>query len=104
MVKHIVFWNFTPGARGCTDEENYRAIKAGLEGLVGKIDGLVSAKVSLNFNPKGYTACLEAVFRDRAALEFYQNHPEHQKVRALVHEVICGRAVVDYEEPGPSQP
>ena len=94
MVKHIVFWNVRD------DEEknhNMDEMKKRLTSLVGKIDGLVSAEVGINYNPKGYDLALYSIFTDRSALDNYQVHPDHMKVREFVHSVITDRCVVDYE-------
>ena len=94
MVKHIVFWNVRD------DEEknhNMDEMKKRLTSLVGKIDGLVSAEVGINYNPKGYDLALYSIFTDRAALDNYQVHPDHMKVKEFVHSVITDRCVVDYE-------
>ena len=42
MIRHIVFWKLKDKTEDGTLLENAAAIKAGLEGLVGKIDGLES--------------------------------------------------------------
>lgn len=94
MVKHIVFWNVRD------DEEkkhNMEEMKKRLTSLVGKIDGLISAEVGINYNPKGYDLALYSIFTDRAALDNYQVHPDHMKVKEFVHSVITDRCVVDYE-------
>ncbi|HIY09181.1 MAG TPA: Dabb family protein [Firmicutes bacterium] len=98
MVKHIVFWNLKETAEGKTKEENAAIIKAGLEDLVGKIDGLEKAQVSRGINPKGFDLCLYSEFSSREALAFYQDHPLHDQVRQYVHKVIDRREVFDSEE------
>ena len=94
MVKHIVFWNVRDD-----EEKNHTMdeMKKRLTSLVGKIDGLVSAEVGINYNPKGYDLALYSIFTDRAALDNYQVHPDHMKVKEFVHSVITDRCVVDYE-------
>lgn len=94
MVKHIVFWNVRDDEK---KEENMKEMKARLTSLVGKIEGLISAEVGFNYNPKGYDLALYSIFKDKEALEFYQAHPEHRKVREFVHTVITDRCVVDFE-------
>ncbi len=94
MVTHIVFWNVR-------DDENKQAnmehMKEILQALVGKVDGLLSAQVGFNFNPKGYDLALYSTFESQEALEGYQVHPEHLKVKEFVHSVITDRCVVDFE-------
>lgn len=97
MVRHIVMWNLKEQAEGQGKTENAMVIKKGLEALVGKIEGLRKAEVNLGYNPKGFDLCLFAEYDSREALEFYQQHPEHLKVREFVHKVICERVVCDME-------
>ena len=72
-------------------------MKSRLTSLVGKVDGLISAEVGFNFNEKGFDLALYSIFTDKAALDGYQIHPEHLKVKEFVHSVITDRNVVDYE-------
>ncbi len=97
MVTHIVMWNLKEGALGHSKTENALEMKQKLEGLVGKIDGLISAEVGVNYNPKGMDVCLLSKFVDAAAQDAYQVHPLHLAVREFVHQVIESRVVVDYE-------
>lgn len=69
-------------------------MKKRLTALVGKVDGLISAEVGFNFNEKGYDLALYSIFKDKAALDGYQVHPDHLKVKEFVHSVITDRAVV----------
>ena len=97
MIKHIVMWNLKENAEGASKKENAAKIKAGLESLVGKIEGLIRAEVGTGCNEKGYDLCLYSEFASMEALEFYQGHPLHDEVRQFVHKVICERVVCDYE-------
>ena len=88
MVKHIVFWNVRDDEK---KEENMTEMKKRLTSLVGKIDGLISAEVGFNYNPNGYDLALYSIFKDKEALDSYQVHPEHLKVKEFVHSVITDR-------------
>lgn len=94
MVKHIVFWNVRDDEN---KKHNMEEMKKRLTSLVGKVDGLISAEVGFNFNEKGYDLALYSIFIDSKALDGYQVHPEHLKVKEFVHSVITDRCVVDYE-------
>ncbi len=94
MVKHIVFWNVRNDE---SKESNMKEMRKKLTSLVGKIDGLISAEVGFNFNPNGYDLALYSVFTSKEALDRYQTHPEHLKVKEFVHSVITDRCVVDFE-------
>lgn len=97
MVRHIVMWNLKDNAEGGTREENAIKIKNKLEGLYGKVEGLLKCEVNRNFNPNGYDVCLYSEFTDKNALEFYQNHPLHLEIKKFVHAVITERVVADTE-------
>lgn len=99
MVKHIVFWKLKEEALGQTAEENAKQIKEKLENLSGKIEGLISIEVGINFlqSPANYDVALYSAVENKEALDFYQNHPLHQAVLPFVKEVVSGRIAVDYE-------
>ncbi len=97
MIKHIVMWKLKEEAQGNSKEVNGQKIKQKLEGLMGKVEGLQKVEVGLNFNPGGYDVCLYSEFGDRAALDYYINHPLHKRNQAFTLSVVCERAVADYE-------
>ena len=68
MIRHIVMWKLKDKTEDGTKAENAAAIKAGLEGLVGKIDGLLKAEVMVGM-PGGMDLCLYSELTDAAALE-----------------------------------
>ena len=96
MVKHIVMWklkNFPT-----SDEKRATAIqiKKKLESLADVVPGAFRMEVGINYNPGGYDLVLYAEFNDHDALENYQVHPEHLRVKEFIHSVIADRVVVDY--------
>lgn len=93
MVKHIVMWKM----KDCPEKEtNMEQMKKMLVDLVGKVPGLISAEVGFNFNPNGFDIVLYSELESKEALDVYQDHPEHQKVKEFVHTVITDRVVTDY--------
>ncbi len=94
MIKHIVFWNIRNDEN---KESNMKEMRKKLTSLVGVVPGLISAEVGFNYNPKGYDVALYSVFESKEALDGYQVHPEHLKVKKFVHSVITERACADYE-------
>ncbi len=98
MIKHVVMWKLKEFAEGAGKKENAEKIKAMLEGLVGKIEQIKSCEVGVNVNDSdmAYDAVLISVFADEKALNEYQVHPEHMKVREFVSKVREARTVVDY--------
>lgn len=98
MLKHIVMWRVGSGAEG-DREQNAARIKEMLEGLRGRLDGLIDIEVGINIIPAD-DACdvvLVSCFRDRGALQAYLGHPEHLRIGEFVKSVRTERRVVDYE-------
>lgn len=81
MVKHIILWNLKDEF-SVEEKENIKAgIKEGLEGLAGRIEGLVEIKVNTNGLPSSTAdLMLDSKFESEAALKFYASHPLHQEV------------------------
>jgi heme-degrading monooxygenase HmoA len=99
MVKHLVMWKLKETAEGGEKEQNAQRIKELLEGLRGRIPGLISIEVGINVNKSqmAYDVALYTEFESLEALEVYQNHPEHLNAARFVRAVNEGRVVVDYE-------
>lgn len=99
MLKHIVMWKLKDFSEGGSKIENMQKMKSMLEALNGRVPGLLKLEVGLNVDPSdmGFDLVLYSEFKDEQALETYQNHPEHLKVREFVGKVREKRAVVDYK-------
>lgn len=99
MVKHIVFWKLKAEAHGRSAAENARAIKEKLEALRGRIPGLLTIEVGLDFSRTDASCdlALYSEFESRAALDAYQAHPEHKAVMPFIAEARSDRILVDYE-------
>lgn len=99
MVKHVVMWRLKASAQGHARAELARMVKAKLEALQGKIPGLLQLEVGIDFSASEASAhvVLCSEFADRAALEAYQEHPEHLAAAAFIADVREERRVVDYE-------
>ena len=96
MVEHILLMRWTEEA---SQEAIDRALEE-LRGLKGKIAGIVDLSCGANFSDraKGYTHGLVVRFMDRAALEAYYPHPEHQRVvQNLINSIRADILVLDYE-------
>lgn len=93
MITHIVLWNLKENE---TKQGAGLEMKRRLEALVGRVPGLLDASVHLGFG--GYDVALVSHLESRAALEGYQNHPDHLAVKEYVHSVIAGRASCDFED------
>ncbi|UOO38320.1 Dabb family protein [Oscillospiraceae bacterium CM] len=99
MIKHIVMWHLKETANSKSKTENAKAIKEQLEALRGKIPGMVTIEVGLDFSQTVDSAdiILYSEFESKAALDAYQKHPAHEAVKPLVQEASTKRTVVDCE-------
>lgn len=96
MVKHIVMWKLKEFANDANKKTNIIKMKKLLEALKGVVPGAFKMEVGINYNPGGYDVVLYSEFNDHDALEDYQVHPEHVKVKEFVHLVVSDRVVADY--------
>ena len=74
MVRHVILWKLKemPDAEKAAVKAG---IKEGLEGLAGKIPGLLDVRVYANAD-----LMLDTTFTDAAALKGYSTHPAHVAV------------------------
>lgn len=96
MVKHMIIWKLKDGIDKAATKT---AIKAELEGLVGKIDGLLSMKIEIDGYPcSAGDLLMDSSFESKAALDAYQAHPAHQAIaNELVRPNVETRLSFDYE-------
>lgn len=96
MVKHIILWKLK-------EEQNKfsvkQGIKSGLEGLIGKIPGLVEISVQIeSLESSNADVMLYSVFDDEASLKGYAVHPEHVYVAdTFVRPFTETRLCLDFE-------
>lgn len=99
MVKHIIIWDFKEGFSDEENRSNAVKIKEGLEGLKGRIEGLVDIKVSIDLlDSSNGNMVLYSTFENEEALNGYQVHPEHLKVAYFVRAVTQNRKCADFVE------
>jgi quinol monooxygenase YgiN len=99
MIKHIVFWRLKNREDAHGREETARAIKQKIEGLRGRIPGLLHIEAGIDFS-QSETSCdviLYSEFESRAALDGYQDHPAHQEIVGFIGERRSERRLGDYE-------
>ena len=96
MLTHIVIWKYKPEV---SDEQRSEHI-ARLRRLTEVVPDIQSLAVGADVLklPRSYHTGLVAVFRDRAALEAYDAHPEHQAVVQLGRAISEHVASVDFED------
>jgi len=99
MIKHIVLWKLKDYAEGASKKENALKVKKVLEDMVGKIPGIITLEVGLNFETSDAASdiALYSEFESREALDAYQIHPIHVKVKDFISSVRTERRVADYE-------
>lgn len=81
MVKHIILWKLKETLTGEEKERVKVGIKEGLEGLKGKIPGLLDIKVQANgLSSSNADVMLDSSFESEEALKGYSVHPAHVEV------------------------
>lgn len=97
MVKHMIIWKFKDELENKT--ERAQQIKEALEGLVGKIDGLLEMHILTDGYPSSAgDLMMDSTFLSNEALKGYQISPIHQEVaNGLVRPSMQSRLSFDYE-------
>ncbi|MBQ1850146.1 MAG: Dabb family protein [Lachnospiraceae bacterium] len=99
MVKHVILWVLKDEFDAAKKAEIKQGIKEGLEGLKGKIPGLL--EIQVNVNPLASSNCdvmLDSLFESEEALKGYAVHPEHVAVaNGKVRPFTASRTCMDYE-------
>ena len=96
MLKHIVMRKFKPEAEGA---DNLVRAKALLDACAGLTPGMRMLEVAIA-QPGlecTYDLVLYAEFDDAAALDAYQNHPQHLAVKPFIGAVRLERQCMDYQ-------
>lgn len=99
MVTHMVLWNFKPEIREEERPALLREMKARLEGLAGKIPGLVSVRFIDSPLP-GTTHGMGLVTTHETAADIavYASHPEHVRIADLyVRPYTCDRSCLNFD-------
>lgn len=100
MTHHIILWKLKDEFTDIRKEEIKKNIKAGLEGLAGKIPGLLSIKVNIEGLPSSNAdLMLDSTFDCPESLKGYSVHPEHVAVAdGFVRPYTAARFCMDYED------
>lgn len=98
MVKHVILWTLKNEYSDEQKKEIKKDIKAGLEGLKGKIPGLVDIQVNIDgLASSNADLMLDSTFEDEASLKGYAVHPEHVAVAdGKVRPYTAIRSCLDY--------
>lgn len=99
MVKHVILWTLKEEYSDEQKKEIKKDIKAGLEGLKGRIPGLVDIQVNIDgLASSNADLMLDSTFEDEASLKGYAAvHPEHVAVAdGKVRPYTAIRSCLDY--------
>ena len=100
MIKHIILWRLRDDLTAEEKQAVKQGIKAGLEGLAGRIPGLVDIKVQVDgrLDSSNADVMLDSTFTDEAALRAYAVHPAHVAVAdGKVRPYTALRTCLDFE-------
>ena len=99
MVKHVILWTLKEELSAIEKENVKKRIKEGLEGLAGKIPGLLDIKVNIEgLSSSNADLMLDSTFESEEALKGYAVHPEHVAVAdGKVRPYTAIRSCLDYE-------
>lgn len=99
MVKHVILWKLKDEFSENEKVKIKQGIKDGLEGLSGKIPGLVEIKVNTNgLATSTADVMLDSTFESADALKGYSVHPAHVAVaNTFVRPYTAVRSCLDYE-------
>jgi quinol monooxygenase YgiN len=99
MLKHIVMWKLKDQAEGADRSANAKKMKELLDACAGIVPGILKFEVALA-QPEleaTYDVVLYSEFADRAALDAYQEHPQHVALKPFIGAVREARQCMDYE-------
>lgn len=100
MVKHIILWTLNPELSEDEKLKVKNGIKSGLEGLVGKVPGLIDVKVNIDgrLSSSNADVMLDSTLESEEALRGYAQHPDHVAVaNTKVRPYTVSRSCLDFE-------
>ena len=99
MIKHIVCWKLHNRSRPLSENPDAMAVKEALEGLRGRIPGLIHLELGFDFSETESAGdiVLYTEFESREALQGYQHHLAHVEAGKTVRPRTCERRMIDYE-------
>ena len=100
MVKHIILWTLNPELSEQQKTEVKAGIKEGLEGLKGKVPGLLDVVVNIDgrLDTSNCDVMLDSTLESAEALKDYAQHPAHVEVaNTKVRPFTIQRTCLDFE-------
>ncbi len=100
MVKHVILWQLKDEFTKEEIVKIKKEAKESLEGLMGKIDGLLEIKLNtVGLESSNADMMLDSSFVSEEALKGYAVHPEHVKVAdTFVRPFTKSRLCLDFED------
>src|SRR5450830_1191426 len=99
MIKHIVLWKLKELAEGGDRLSNAAKMKTMLDACANLVPGILKFETTLA-QPgleATYDVILYSEFADKAALDAYQDHPDHVAIKPFFGAVRDERQCMDYE-------
>ena len=98
MVKQMLFWKLK--LTGEELEAQKKLVKENLEGLVGKVPGLLEMHIQIdNLETSNGDMMMDSTFESFEALKGYSKHPDHVHVaETYIRPYIETRLCIDYEK------
>lgn len=99
MVKHIIVWSLKDEYSDSEKTEIKKGIKDGLEGLKGKVPGIIDITVQTEgLDSSSGDLMLDSTFESVEALNGYTVHPAHVEVATTkVRPFVKIRSSFDYQ-------
>ena len=100
MVKHIILWTLKEELSDSEKQDVKLGIKEGLEGLAGKVPGLLDIKVHIDgrLDSSNADVMLDSTLDSVDALKGYAVHPAHVEVaNTKVRPYTKVRSCLDFE-------
>lgn len=96
VYRHVVFFKFKDDA----SKEAVKGIEEAFIELSKKVDTVTGFEWGTNVSPEGlndgFTHCFLVTFKDKAGLEVYLPHPEHEEFVSQLKPLLDKACVLDY--------
>lgn len=99
MVRHVIVWTLKDEYSDAEKNNIKAGIKKGLEGLKGRVPGIVDIQVNTDcLRSSSGDVMLDSLFESQEALKEYSSHPAHLEVaNGNVRPFVKVRSSFDYE-------
>ncbi len=99
MIKHVILWKLDESKTAEEKTAIKTAMKKELEGLVGKVPGLLSMQINTEpLASSNVDVMLDSTLESEEALKGYATHPDHVHVAdTYVRPYTVARSCIDYE-------